>query len=224
LRSLAIVIVFFACVLQAQAWIVESESLTDNPIAVPFGTLSHQNGRKVSSCLRISLKLSDAKGAVVAHNDCGTRMAILVDPVETYYRRTKTEFFVPSTIVEPVYATLYIFRADLAMGKNSFIGDGGLEVFGWPKFTLLASHSKVELSLVGRDKKLSNLPPGKYGAILITFAAPTTLEGGGTNSFDLDDDVKNFNRAKFGRVEIPSTAEVVSSPVSYFNVLPPKKH
>lgn len=203
-------------------------SLSASPIAVPFSSYPVMRiDRAASSCLSINVEIVPAtgdrgtKGILVANNKCDSSMALLVNPVETYYRTTKSEFFVPTTIVDPAYAILYVFRSDLGIGKDSFIGDGGLEVFSWPEVAIIPARSSREMPLIGAGRMFRGLIPGRYSAIFSTVAVPTPLRTGGVSVIDLGRDVKSFNSEKKSeRAQIRSDASLVVSPASDFVVSP----
>jgi hypothetical protein len=123
----------------------------------------------------------------------------LIDPVQVYYRRSKSEFFVPETIVDPAYAVLYVFRRDLGIGPDAFLGDGGLEVFGLPEYALIPARSVKELPFMDKEGVLRNLSPGEYGIVFATSVVWGAPRNGNNPQIDLGLSVNRFNQGDKSR-------------------------
>jgi hypothetical protein len=157
-------------------------------------------------CIRLdfeigrSLERKRVSGKLVIHNDCGSPISILIDPVQVYYRRSKSEFFVPETIVDPAYAVLYVFRRDLGIGPDSFLGDGGLEAFGMPEYALIPARSVKELPFMDKEGVLRNLSPGEYGIVFATSVVWGASRNERNNpQIDLGLSVNRFNQGDKSR-------------------------
>lgn len=195
-----------------------------HPLAIPYTEVG-KGAERVgdASCVDLDLKIEDSKsillyGHLVIANHCKANMAILADPAQVYVRNTKSDFFVPETMVDPAYVVLYIFKADLGIGPSAFLGDGGLEVYGWPTYLTVPAGAVVNVPLVDRNGLGRKLTPGEYGARLSTWAAPTS-SARGASSIDLGLDVARFNQeCRSERVGISLNAGAVVSNISTFHV------
>jgi len=196
-----------------------------SPLAVPYVGVGRMERRSGSgSCVQLSLIVKNESsskflsGDLSVVNRCDSNMAVLVDPVQVYYRKGDVDFFVHENLIEPVYVVLYIFRSDLGIGQKAFLGDGGLEVHGWPDYATIPSRGSVKIPLTDKQGILAKLAPGEYGAVLSTWVAPTASIPR-RSSIDLGMNVDRFNQEhRLGRVDIRPDADRLTSTISTFHV------
>lgn len=196
----------------------------NNPIAVP--TFPSPQGSDVPRIDCVSLELSlfnfeegeSLAGKVTVRNDCNMEVSVLTAPLETRVRKERTDFFVNETLVEPLYARLYVSRVGLGPQEEAFLGDGGLEVSAWPSHLHVSPHAKRGVRIAGTVGAISQLSAGEYEAVLVTLVAPSLGGDGGVPYFDLEEDVGRYNpRFSSGsRLTLrPSATEISSGPASF---------
>jgi hypothetical protein len=186
-----------------------------------------KESKGISPCITLSLHVMDTsegrdiQGTVEILNRCATPASILTAPLEVQVRLNPGDFFVPETLVEPLYARVYITRKEAGLGVNAYLGDGGVEVLAWPSQVLVGAHARRELRIAGRAAETSKLPPGEYEAVLVTLAAPGLGQEGGTSFFDLSQSVQQYNSTmtQAGHLVRRAGAVEVSSPAASFRVV-----
>jgi hypothetical protein len=160
-----------------------------NPIAV--SRLEKDMGPSAESprdCIELSIAAGDmAEGTtlaagVTASNSCQVGMAVLTAPLETRVRSSPTAATPFEGGARNVYARVYIAANDAGVGFEP-LGDAGATVLGVPGFWVVGAHSKVEISLGGRNEKIASLAPGSYRIWIDTVAAPA----GSTSSHSVVD-------------------------------------
>jgi hypothetical protein len=234
LNKYVVIIAFSACLCAGLGALSGAEVGKPPKLSLPAsmrqGSASRTSQRKnwrnaLDHCLHLAVSLRQPPkthlyGKVLVRNECSFPAAILTAPAQTYFRRSSKEFFVPDTIVDPVYVALYVFRRDLGIGPSSFLGDGGLEVNGLPIYTAIPAHSTRGLSLIDKKGLLLNLPAGEYGIVLTTSVSPAIARDGSERSYiDLGLDVSKFNQES--RAAHPGEhrkSERISSAATFFQI------
>jgi len=132
----------------------------------------------LSTCFSMRLQVPSISvgdvlaGGLVIVNSCGCALAVLTAPVERRERfRHETRF--PVELGNRCsYAIAYIFRQDVGLPQNAFLGDGCVRDTGLPDYAVIGSGERRIIPLTSGEPLA--LEPGAYGISILTIVAPKT--------------------------------------------------
>jgi len=194
----------------------------------PFAVFRYDSSVSVaeespSSCLTLRLQIETSvpgkplRGHLLIDNACKRRVAILTAPVEKRLRLSVGNRFPAEVGIDQVYAIAYVFRKDVGLENDAFLGDGGFSVFTLPAYAVVDAIAKASIPLTSGVPL--TLEPGSYGLALYTIAVWADGCPVRRSEIDLRNDIARFT-AVHGRsrqIVLPPAA-VRLAPVAFFRL------
>jgi hypothetical protein len=178
-----------------------------SPSRNPFRQVGKSPESRWRDCLNLRLRIRDRlegtplEGSVLATNRCQTRLAVLTGPMNI--RRLDFNALPEASPGTPMQASLYIYLRDSEPGDLRRFTERALRAPLDPNFITLEPDESRSIPLAGGPSEEPDLNAGDYGAVLVTWIAPTDEPGEDFNFFNLNQTWELWRKSSPGTEPMP---------------------